>query len=415
LDPLGLLGLRQAYQHWRGVKLAPQPFATPALYRLVRHPLMLGFLVAFWSTPRMTWSQLLFALGMSAYILIGLRYEERDLLRAFGNAYASYRQRVPLLVPFARRAKSAQIEPFGVAYGRNEYPWHTQINSRSKAMSSYETPMQWFTRAVLWFVAANALAGGLVLLLFPTHTDTLFFWTINPPINARLFGALYLGGAVAVGALARRGVWEPARFLVPVLVTAGLLIAGTTLLHTDKFSAGLRLAYWLLVYIVAPLLALVLYVLQTRAGSSWAVRVPVTNATRRLALISGAAILAGGLPILAWPANVAPLWPWPASALMLRIFAAWFCAFGVGLLWFRVERDWRRLTPLVNLMIASSALDLLIVALHADQLRTTGLPLWLYCAHLVGLGMVGVSMHWLQRPAQAKQGRKAHPKAAEAT
>jgi hypothetical protein len=85
---------------------------------------------------------------------------------------------------------------------------------------------------------------------------------------------------------------------------------------------------------------------------------------------------------------------------MLRIFAAWFCAFGVGLLWFRIERDWLRLTPLVNLMIASSGLDLLILALHAGQLRTAGPPLWLYCAHLVALGAVGACMHWLQRPAR---------------
>jgi hypothetical protein len=281
-------------------------------------------------------------------------------------------------------------------------------------MTSHDTPMLRLTRIVLWFVAANALVGGLVLLLFAANTDTLFFWTITPSINARLFGALYLSGALAVGALVRRGDWEPARFLVPVLVAAGLLIAGVTLLHHDRFSAGVRLAYWLLVYIVAPLLALVVYGRQARAGANWAVRVPVKGPTRRIALVSGVAILAAGLPILVSPAAAVSWWPWPATPLMLRIFAAWFCAFGAGLLWFKVERDWLRLAPLVNLMVVSSGLDLLILALHANQLRTTGLPLWLYCAHLLGLGALGACMHWLQRPARPSPARAPRAGATEA-
>src|ERR1044071_3877431 len=72
---------------------------TPVLYKLVRHPLMLGFLIAFWATPHMTLGHLLFALGMTAYILIWLCYEERDLLQTFGTAYQAYRRHVPMLIP----------------------------------------------------------------------------------------------------------------------------------------------------------------------------------------------------------------------------------------------------------------------------------------------------------------------------
>ena len=104
IDHLDLTGLRQVYLHLRGRTPGRPAFRTPALYRLVRHPLMLGFLIAFWATPRMTYGHLLFALGMTIYILIGLSYEERDLLRTFGAAYQAYRRRVPMIIPYIRNA-----------------------------------------------------------------------------------------------------------------------------------------------------------------------------------------------------------------------------------------------------------------------------------------------------------------------
>lgn len=257
--------------------------------------------------------------------------------------------------------------------------------------------MSLFARYVFWFVALNAFGGALSLLLFPTHTEQLFFWTITPPINARLLGALYLSGALAVGGVAWRGEWDAARFLVPVLVVAGALISIVTLLHLDRFTPGPRLFYWLLVYVAAPLLVLRLFVQHQAAPPKRPAGVALTSATRRLAVTSGALIMIGGLAIIVWPAGFTQVWPWPISALMLRLFAAWFSAFGAGLLWFQVERDWRRLALLAKLMLAASSLELLIIVLHRHELKTTGLPLWLYCAHLGGLALLGLLMHWLQR------------------
>lgn len=99
-----LFGLQQAWVHARGRELAPPRFHTPFLYKWVRHPLYLGFFLAFWSTPHMTAGHLILALGMSAYMLIAIRYEERDLVAFHGRDYEDYRGRVGMLLPrFGRR------------------------------------------------------------------------------------------------------------------------------------------------------------------------------------------------------------------------------------------------------------------------------------------------------------------------
>jgi protein-S-isoprenylcysteine O-methyltransferase Ste14 len=109
INHFDLFGLRQVWLYFRGRAYTEIPFRTPALYQLVRHPLYVGWLFIFWSTPTMTASHLLFAVLTTAYILIAIQFEERDLTRAFPE-YATYRKRVPMLIPFARkRAATATI------------------------------------------------------------------------------------------------------------------------------------------------------------------------------------------------------------------------------------------------------------------------------------------------------------------
>ena len=94
-----LFGLSQAWFHGRQRTPAPPELRQPLFYRYVRHPLYLGFIIAFWATPHLTVSHLLFASGMSLYILIGIAHEERDLVSHFGPAYDEYRTRVGMLIP----------------------------------------------------------------------------------------------------------------------------------------------------------------------------------------------------------------------------------------------------------------------------------------------------------------------------
>ena len=99
IDHFELFGLRQVVDALRGAATRVQTFKTPILYRLVRHPLMLGLLLAFWATPHMTAGHLLFAVLSTAYVLVGVRLEERDLVAEFGTSYEQYRDRVPMLLP----------------------------------------------------------------------------------------------------------------------------------------------------------------------------------------------------------------------------------------------------------------------------------------------------------------------------
>jgi protein-S-isoprenylcysteine O-methyltransferase Ste14 len=102
INHFDLFGLRQTWKYFRGIPYRPLRFATPGPYKLVRHPLYVGWLCAFWFTPTMTAAHLVFALATTAYILVAIRLEERDLVDVHGRDYVEYRKRTPMLIPGAK-------------------------------------------------------------------------------------------------------------------------------------------------------------------------------------------------------------------------------------------------------------------------------------------------------------------------
>ncbi|HCS08307.1 MAG TPA: hypothetical protein DIW67_14445 [Pseudomonas sp.] len=111
ISHLELFGIKQALDTVLRLKAPDTSFKTPLLYRLVRHPMYAGFLMAFWATPHMTVGRLVFAVTCTLYIVIGSRLEEKDLLELFGDPYRRYQQRIGRLIPFVGRRKLPVLSP----------------------------------------------------------------------------------------------------------------------------------------------------------------------------------------------------------------------------------------------------------------------------------------------------------------
>jgi protein-S-isoprenylcysteine O-methyltransferase Ste14 len=110
IDHFDLFGLAQVWRNLRGGSYRPPQFRTPSLYRVVRHPLYIGWLIIFWAAPTMTIAHLVFAVMTTAYILIAIQFEERDLIDAFGSEYSSYKSRTPMLIPRFRSSRRRALD-----------------------------------------------------------------------------------------------------------------------------------------------------------------------------------------------------------------------------------------------------------------------------------------------------------------
>ena len=111
INHFDLFGLRQVWLRVRGMDYTEVQFVTRGFYNFVRHPIMLGFLIAFWATPTMTVGHLLFSIATTGYIFIGIWFEERDLARAHGHSFAHYRRSVSMIVPMPKKSGKTSTHP----------------------------------------------------------------------------------------------------------------------------------------------------------------------------------------------------------------------------------------------------------------------------------------------------------------
>jgi protein-S-isoprenylcysteine O-methyltransferase Ste14 len=131
INHFDLFGLRQVWLAFRGAAYTPLHFATPWPYRLVRHPLYIGWFTVFWAAPTMTAAHLLFALGTTLYILAAIRWEERDLVASHPE-YAAYRRRVPMLLPRLRVAPGASAPNDGLSPAVGEARISSALSSATR-------------------------------------------------------------------------------------------------------------------------------------------------------------------------------------------------------------------------------------------------------------------------------------------
>lgn len=110
INHFDLFGLRQVWLYFTGKPYEPLPFKTPFFYKYVRHPLYLGFMIAFWAAPTMTAAHLFFAIMTTGYMLAAIQFEENDLIRHFGKKYEDYKRAAPMLIPFTGASKSKKVK-----------------------------------------------------------------------------------------------------------------------------------------------------------------------------------------------------------------------------------------------------------------------------------------------------------------
>jgi hypothetical protein len=253
-------------------------------------------------------------------------------------------------------------------------------------------------KAVLWFIVLNTAGGALILILFPTQTERLFFWNITPPINAMLMGVLYLMAGATAAYAALRGSWEAMRVIAVMGFAVSALFVLVTLVHRDRFVPGVKLYYWLFVYSIVPILIALLYRRYEGSGANWqAKQNEIKPVTRLAALVIGLGILFVAVVGLLFPNLLITVWPWQVAPLMLRVLLSWLFALGLANLWFWFEKEWTRVQVVAYVLIATPFAVAITMFIHGADLNDNPVILGVFGLLFVVLGLAGAFMLWQQR------------------
>lgn len=231
------------------------------------------------------------------------------------------------------------------------------------------------TRLTGAVVAPLLFVAFAVLTFWPDNTEQLFAWTLRPSMTALLLGAGYLSGAYLTARISLARQWHHVAIAVPALTAFVWLTALATVLHWDRFNHGhIMFAIWVLVYAVTPF-ALPLLWLRNRAadpGTPDAHDAVLPRAVRRVIAVAGAAELAIGVWMFAWPDSAVGLWPWRLTSLTARVLAAWFVMPGLSALLIARDARWSASRVLVQGGILLAGLILIGIArawmdFHSDN------------------------------------------------
>jgi hypothetical protein len=257
--------------------------------------------------------------------------------------------------------------------------------------------LRW-TRRLTIFIAGLALGVGPLLLILPDSTDTLFSWTIKPALTAAFLGGGYLTALAIELAAARERVWARAWVVYPAMLIFTSLTLLATFLHLDKFHfsgpgflATLTAWAWLIVYIIAPPLMVVLLYLQLRApGADPKPDRPVPAWFLLLLVIEAGVMLVIGAMLFIVPGLANFIWPWTLTPLTSQAVGAWQLGLGFAVAHSVLVRQWERIRITMIGNIVAGGVQLVTVLRFWQTLSWNGLSAWFYTLFLIGMFLVGL-------------------------
>lgn len=255
--------------------------------------------------------------------------------------------------------------------------------------------LHWVTKAVLYGAGALAVVAGPVLFFWAEGTGSYFAWKIGNALTPNFMGANYLAGAGAVWA-ARLDRWSIARVIMPAIIVFGLMQLVATLLHLDVLDWSHPTASaWLAVYIVSPVAAIAVYVLQERRwrpGSETGR--PIRGATRLALRAFALASFVIGAALFIAPTAIDDIWPWSLTPLTGRIIGGWYLS-GAALQWMLARTRYVEAARVgLAATIAVVSLQLLGALLNTEWFDGPKTTIAIYLVYSAALGLVAVAAGW---------------------
>jgi len=242
-------------------------------------------------------------------------------------------------------------------------------------------PILGSVRKWLWLPLVLAAGNGFFLYFLPWLAETLYAWSIKPPVNAAFMGAGYLTGVVACAlAVFAAKYWRSVRPLVLPFGLLGIGLFGATILHADKFFWTYPLTWiWTLIYFILPPGVAIVWIAHERVPTQFPAADPRLSAVRWVCWPLGVVLVVGGVFVYFAPESIANNWPWQVTPLLLRCFASWYLLMGTTLLFVAVTT--RRAHEIVVPGLSIGAFNLFLLLLpfiYAGSMNFGSTSFWLW-------------------------------------